>query len=148
MESSIKSKVRLGEGLLALLVGALLLVSCSSSSLVVGQKRAAIHPSQVKVYLQPPKRFEQIALVNTDDLGALSFTGQGHLNGQLIAPSDRPRMLAQTGFDTKSRNQFGWLVYCRNGHILRKSDNSVGPCAQSAEDNEEPHCLVIFVHEE
>jgi hypothetical protein len=57
-----------------------ILSGCLSSVLVVGNKRPETDPATIKVYLTPPKHFEQIALVNSDDNGKLSFTKQGKLD--------------------------------------------------------------------
>ena len=41
------------------------LVACASgSSIVTGTKRASIEPRQVKLYLEPPAKYEVIAIVN------------------------------------------------------------------------------------
>ena len=50
-----------------------LLFGCSTgSSIVTGQKRAAINPTEVKVYLEPPAQFETIGLVEASDEVAFS----------------------------------------------------------------------------
>jgi HEAT repeat protein len=55
----------------AIALTALLLVGCSSSShvvssshIIVGKIRPPISPSQVKLYLSPPKNFEEVAILN------------------------------------------------------------------------------------
>lgn len=41
------------------------LMACASgSAIVTGAKRAPLEPSQVKLYLEPPEKYEVIALVN------------------------------------------------------------------------------------
>ena len=41
-----------------------LLYSCATgSSIVTGTKRAAISPSEVKIYLDPPNKFESIGII-------------------------------------------------------------------------------------
>jgi len=42
----------------------ILLTACASSSILVGKQRPPIDPSQVKVYLTPPAKFEEVALLD------------------------------------------------------------------------------------
>jgi hypothetical protein len=49
---------------------AFLLQACASSShVLVGQARAPISPDQVKVYLEPPPQYEQIAALDASSSG-------------------------------------------------------------------------------
>lgn len=57
-----------------------ILAGCASSSVVVGTVRPAIAPSQVKLYLNPPKKFEQIALLESSSKASWSFSDQGKTN--------------------------------------------------------------------
>lgn len=58
----------------------LLLAGCASSSVVVGTVRPAIAPDQVKLYLNPPKKFEQVALLESSSKASWSFSDQGKTN--------------------------------------------------------------------
>lgn len=64
--------------LLAMLVVAL--AGCASSHVLVGTARAPIKPDQVKVYLQPPAKYETIALLEANDMGANGFSQQSRTN--------------------------------------------------------------------
>jgi hypothetical protein len=55
---------------------ALMLAGCASSVVLVGNKREAITPEQVKIYLHSPKKFEEIAFLDTSSNGSFSFTEQ------------------------------------------------------------------------
>ena len=57
---------------------AVVLAACASSHVLVGTARAPIPVDQVKVYLNPPEAFEEVALLEADNRGNLSFTAQGH----------------------------------------------------------------------
>ena len=57
-----------------------LLSACASSSVLVGTARPAISPDQVKVYLQPPAKYETIALLSANDAGASPFSEQSRMN--------------------------------------------------------------------
>jgi hypothetical protein len=51
-----------------------------SSSLVVGKVRPAISPDQVKLYLRPPKKFEEIAVIESSSLYSWAVTEQGKMD--------------------------------------------------------------------
>jgi hypothetical protein len=54
--------------------------ACASSHVIVGQTRTPIQPDQVKVYLQPPAKYETIALLEANDMGANGFSQQSRVN--------------------------------------------------------------------
>lgn len=54
---------------IAVLLATLSIAGCTltrGSSVLVGTKRPAVSPATVKLYLQPPKRFEQVAIISAD----------------------------------------------------------------------------------
>jgi len=59
---------------------AALLAGCASSSVIVGKVRPPIAPAQVKIYLSPPQKFEEIALLETSSSASWSFTEQGKMD--------------------------------------------------------------------
>src|SRR5690349_3033872 len=59
---------------------AVLLSACASSHVIVGTTRAPIQPDQVKVYLQPPAKYETVALLEANDMGANGFSQQSRVN--------------------------------------------------------------------
>ena len=56
------------------------LTACASSHVIVGTTRAPIQPDQVKIYLQPPAKFETVALLEANDMGANGFSQQSRVN--------------------------------------------------------------------
>jgi opacity protein-like surface antigen len=56
---------------------AAVLAGCASSAVVVGQVRPAISPTQVKLYLNPPKKFEQVALLESSSKSSWAVSDQG-----------------------------------------------------------------------
>lgn len=73
--------------LAALMLGLTVTSICSctltrGSSVLVGQKRAPIDPATVKLYLQPPKQYEQIAILSADARNA--FASQQNLTDNTI----------------------------------------------------------------
>lgn len=72
---------------LLLLVAALVFVSSActltrGSSVVVGNRRAPIDASQVKLYLQAPAKYEQIAILSADARNA--FASQQNLSDNTV----------------------------------------------------------------
>ncbi|HTT43806.1 MAG TPA: hypothetical protein VMG33_12100 [Steroidobacteraceae bacterium] len=65
----------------ALILGALALSSCSTSShVIVGQTRPPISPDAVRIYTQPPSKYEQIATIDASSAGSFAFTSQGNMD--------------------------------------------------------------------
>jgi hypothetical protein len=61
----------------AAIVVCLLMSACAASShVLVGTARPPISPDQVKVYLQPPPRFEEVATIDANSRGTPVFTDQ------------------------------------------------------------------------
>lgn len=58
-------------------VFAISLAGCASSAVVIGQVRPAISPTQVKLYLNPPKKFEQVALLESSSKASWAVSDQG-----------------------------------------------------------------------
>jgi hypothetical protein len=70
--------------ILLLTLVATLLTSCNTTThVLVGQKRPAILPEQVKLYLQPPKRFEQVAIVDANSVNTFRLTQQGAMDATI-----------------------------------------------------------------
>jgi hypothetical protein len=63
----------------ALVIGGILL-GCASSAVVVGTVRPAISPAQVKLYLNPPKKFEEVALLESSSKASWAVSDQGKMN--------------------------------------------------------------------
>jgi hypothetical protein len=53
-----------------------LLNACVSSHVLTGTPRAPISPEQVKVYTQPPPKFEEIARLDSSSRGSFAFGAQ------------------------------------------------------------------------
>jgi hypothetical protein len=68
--------------MLAVISQGLLLVGCAASShVLVGTARPPISPDQVKIYLHPPAKYEEVAIIDASSRGgAPSFTDQQKMN--------------------------------------------------------------------
>lgn len=56
------------------------LTACASSHVLVGTAREPIEWEDVKVYLDPPAAYENVALLEASDLGANGFSAQSRMN--------------------------------------------------------------------
>ncbi len=66
--------------LAALLVAGIALSGCATSSILVGTQRPETSPDQVKLYLSPPAKYEEIALLESSNMGRPTFTQQQATN--------------------------------------------------------------------
>ncbi|MGB6605488.1 MAG: hypothetical protein WA747_12005 [Steroidobacteraceae bacterium] len=59
----------------------LALAGCATSShVLIGTPRPPIAPENVRVYLQPPPKFEQIATIEATSQGSLALTSQQNMD--------------------------------------------------------------------
>lgn len=65
---------------LLLIVAVMALSACASSHVLVGTARAPVQIERVNIYLDPPARYETIALLEASDLGANGFSAQSRMN--------------------------------------------------------------------
>ena len=57
-----------------------LLSGCATSSVVVGKVRPAIAATSVKLYLRPPAKYEEVALLQTSSETSWAFSEQGKMD--------------------------------------------------------------------
>ena len=66
---------------IAVLALAVMLTACASSHVLVGNAREPLEDwEQVKVYLEPPARYETVALLEASDMGAVALSAQSKTN--------------------------------------------------------------------
>ena len=99
----------------ALLVCALGLVSilagCATSHVIVGTPRPPISPSQVKVYLHPPAKYEEIAILDSSSKGSFAFTSQGKMDAVVERLREDAAKLGANGILLQSEgNQYAGSV--------------------------------------
>jgi hypothetical protein len=68
-----------------------------SSHILVGTARPAIPPSDVKVYLQPPPTFEQIAILNASANSMFGTGGQGSVDKVIQRLKEQAAKLGANG---------------------------------------------------
>jgi hypothetical protein len=86
------------QGLNALAACALLLSGCSTSShVLIGTPRPPISPDSVRVYLQPPPKYEQIATLNASSQGSLALTSQQNMDKAMERMKNEAAKLGANG---------------------------------------------------
>ena len=83
----------------AIVLGASLgLAACASSSnVLVGQARTATTPAQVKLYLQAPKRYQQIALIEANSRLSFSFSDQAKMDSVVARMKEQAAQVGANG---------------------------------------------------
>lgn len=83
---------------------ALVFCSCTTSHVMLGQARPATDPAGVRIYSTPPAKYEEIAIVNADNVGKASITEQGRINDSLERLRERSAELGANGVILKGMN--------------------------------------------
>lgn len=79
-------------------VAAAVLVGCASSSaLVTGTKRDPIPVERVKLYTQAPKKYQEIALLESSSRNSWSFTDQAKLDAVILRLKEEAAKLGANG---------------------------------------------------
>jgi|ERR1700683_3074038 hypothetical protein len=77
---------------------AMLLVGCATSShVLIGTARAPISPERVKVYLQPPAKYEQIATIDASSRGSMTITSQQNMDKAIARLKQEAARLGANG---------------------------------------------------
>jgi hypothetical protein len=97
----------------------LVLASCTSSHVMIGQARTPTDPMKVVLYNTPPSKFEEIALVNADNVGKAAWTQQGRLDAAIFRLKQRSAELGANGVILKN-------VSDGNGAVLVNGYSSNG----------------------
>ena len=89
----------------------ILLTACASSSILVGKQRPPIDPSQVKVYLTPPAKFEEVALLDASSKSSFAITDQGKMGKVIERLKEEAAKLGANGILLRSTgDQAGGVV--------------------------------------
>lgn len=69
----------------------------SQSHVIVGTVRPPIAVDQVKLYVSPPKKFEQVALLDASSRGSLAFTDQQKMDAAILGLKTEAAKLGANG---------------------------------------------------
>jgi hypothetical protein len=77
---------------------ALLLGACSTTShVIVGTPRPPISPDSVRVYLQPPPKYETIATIDASSKNSMALTGQQNMDKAIGRMKEEAAKLGANG---------------------------------------------------
>jgi len=128
------------------------LAACASSHVLIGEVREPLEDwEQVKVYLEPPPKYETVALLEASDMGAVALTAQSKMNKVMsrlraeAADLGANGILLQ-GFDTQYVGSFG------NGYaqtsVSGNTAYTTGTGFSSAMSSKVGKAIAIYVPEE
>ena len=77
---------------------AAVLVGCSTSShVMIGTARPPISPDSVRVYLQPPEKYEEIATLDASSQGSFAITSQQNMDKAIARLKEEAAKLGANG---------------------------------------------------
>ena len=81
----------------AALVAVLLLGCATSSHVMIGTARPPISPASVRIYLQPPEKYEQIATLDATSQGSFAITSQQNMDKAIARLKEEAAKLGANG---------------------------------------------------
>ena len=77
---------------------AVVLLSCSTSShVMIGTARPPISPESVRIYLQPPPKYEEIAKLDATSQGSFAITSQQNMDKAIARLKEEAAKLGANG---------------------------------------------------
>ena len=106
----------------------LLLAGCSTTShVMIGKARAPIPAAQVTVYMEPPPKYEQIALIDASSEGSLQFGDQAKLDAALARLKAEAAKLGANGVLFQgSGDKPGAVIGTGGSNVSFGSNSAVG----------------------
>lgn len=136
----------------ALFLGALWLAACSTSShVIVGKQRPPISPESVRVYMQPPPKFETIASISATSQASLAMTSQGNMDVAIGRMKEEAAKLGANGvlLQGVSDQQTGSIgIGLGSSSYGPSSASGVGVGGSSGLTNKATQGLAIYVSPE
>jgi hypothetical protein len=74
-----------------------MLGGCASSHVMLGQARPAISPDQVKLYVRPPAKYQEIAVLESSSKNSFAVTQQGKTNKAIERLKEEAAKLGANG---------------------------------------------------
>ena len=87
--------LRLGPA--AAVLAAMLLGCATSSHVMIGTARPPISPESVRVYVQPPEQYEEIATLDTSSQGSFAITSQQNMDKAIARMKEEAAKLGANG---------------------------------------------------
>src|SRR5215467_382883 len=77
---------------------AAMLLGCSTSShVMIGSARPPISPESVRVYVQPPEKYEEIATLDASSQGSFAITSQQNMDKAIARMKEEAAKLGANG---------------------------------------------------
>ena len=77
---------------------AVTLLGCATSShVMIGAARPPISPESVRVYVQPPEKYEEIATLDTSSQGSFAITSQQNMDKAIARMKEEAAKLGANG---------------------------------------------------
>jgi len=77
---------------------AVMLLGCSTSShVMIGTARPPISPESVRVYVQPPEKYEEIATLDATSQGSFAITSQQNMDKAIARMKEEAAKLGANG---------------------------------------------------
>jgi len=81
----------------AALLAAMLAGCATSSHVMIGTAHLPISPESVRVYLQPPERYEEIASIDASSQGSIAITSQQNMDKAIARLKEEAAKLGANG---------------------------------------------------
>ena len=79
-------------------VVAMLLLGCATSShVMIGTARPPISPESVRVYVQPPEKYDEIAAIDATSQGSFAITSQQNMDKAIARMKEQAAKLGANG---------------------------------------------------
>jgi hypothetical protein len=107
---------------------AIILSACAASSaIVVGNVRPAISPNQVKIYLHPPKKYQEIAVLESSSKQSWAVTSQGKMDIVIQRLKDEAAKIGANGILLQGTgNEYGGSVSTGAGAATASGNTAYG----------------------
>lgn len=130
--------------LVAAFLAVLVLSGCASSHVLVGQARAPISAEEVRLYVEPPPRYETVALLEASNRGAVNFTDQQRTNTVIARMKEEAAALGANGILLQGMgNQYAGSI--GSGNAWASGNTAYGVGFSSAIMNRTGNGLAIYV---
>lgn len=120
---------------------------CASSHVLVGKARPPISVDQVKVYLRPPAKFEEIALLEASSKGSMAVSQQGKMNKAIERLKEEAAQLGANGVLIQGTgNEYVGSV--NTGSATAYGNTAYGTGVSVPVQHKVASGIAIYVHEE
>ena len=147
MNATCRSSLR---GLPALVLFAILAGCSTSSHVMIGKARTPIPVARVMVYMEPPPKYEQIAIIDASSEGSMQFSDQAMIDTALGRLKKEAAKLGANGVLFQGTGDKPGMVIGTGGNNVSYGSNSavgIGVGMSGQLMNKIAHGVAIYVTE-